>query len=391
MYAYVRYIFDNARLVVPITNVKGFTMPSDITDFNGNTDFPVHKVYWSGDEKTRGGYYDADVIYLAEKEEDARSLGERKRLRSCGRRDRGKDCQQASQKRPAKVGASQSKRARLQVRRQQELDMLEDLDSEDDEVVPKSLLNERDEHIRYLEKEINALRKQNMCLQKALCTRVLDADKPEVEASWPVPANRESTQKDQTQHEDVTHTTMEEPCTAASEVEECFLDNGTPSSATAQVPENGSQSDLYPEDPFVGVGQAVSSNTGPTSPCLPQGCDAVDLGGGIKIPKDKWDILNRHEEEIKFVKELAVSIWGSEVLAERTFSGTLSNRAKAEGKTATFPALSPVKVQAMRSAYVNYLTSKKNLTDANEIKKKTSMMRVYVSQKISDLRRRRKT
>ncbi|XP_064482784.1 uncharacterized protein LOC135395610 [Ornithodoros turicata] len=81
------------------------------------------------------------------------------------------------------------------------------------------------------------------------------------------------TVQDKTQHEDVTHTTMEEPCTAASEVEEeCFLDN---------------------------VGQAGSSNIGPTSPCLPEGCDAVDLEGGIKIPKDKWDILNRHEEEIK--------------------------------------------------------------------------------------------
>lgn len=67
MFVYVRYLFDDVRVVVPVTDIQNFPRDVDTTDFNGNAEFPVLKVYWAGDRKTRGGYYQAQVVYLAGK------------------------------------------------------------------------------------------------------------------------------------------------------------------------------------------------------------------------------------------------------------------------------------------------------------------------------------
>lgn len=64
MFAYVKFLSDNTRLVVPVSNVKDFLIPSDISDFNGSDTAPVHEVFWPGDSKTCGGFYEAAVIYV---------------------------------------------------------------------------------------------------------------------------------------------------------------------------------------------------------------------------------------------------------------------------------------------------------------------------------------
>ncbi|XP_064456055.1 uncharacterized protein LOC135366961 [Ornithodoros turicata] len=420
MYAYVRFLFDDARLVVPLTSVKGFSTPADVTDFNGNVNFPVYKVYWAGDQKTRGGYYDAEIIYLAEEGDDARRGGERKRLRSNGRAH-GKKDQEVSAKRPAKVVASQNRKTRLNVRRQQELDMLDDLSSDtDDEVVPRALLKEWDEDIRCLKNEIKELRKENMRLQRVLCTKILDAETRlmECQCNKKISPGDTCGIQDTTTHKSVPAsglglqasrrelgstasqtrnllecqafepTIVQEESTAATELEQVVSSEiGTVLSVSD---EHNVYEDALAEQTSAEGGQAVLE-TVPTSPLLSEERGDVDIGNGTKIPKFKWDLIHAQDEETKFVKELAVAIWGSEVLAQRTFSGTLSNRARAEGKTQVFPALSPVKVQTLRGAFVNYLTSRKHVKDPGDLKKRTSLMRTYISQKISDLRRRKKT
>ncbi|XP_064462055.1 BEN domain-containing protein 5-like [Ornithodoros turicata] len=115
----------------------------------------------------------------------------------------------------------------------------------------------------------------------------------------------------------------------------------------------------------------------------------MDLGNGVSIPKEKWAYLCKHQEESRFVKELAVVIWGTSTLLRKTFTGCLSNRAKAEGKTEVFPALTPEKVEAVRGAFATYLTKEKNVS-REELKKKSALVRKYLSEKMSDLRRSRK-
>ncbi|XP_064474480.1 uncharacterized protein LOC135388692 [Ornithodoros turicata] len=110
------------------------------------------------------------------------------------------------------------------------------------------------------------------------------------------------------------------------------------------------------------------------------------LGNGVAIPKEKWDIIFSQDEDTIFVKELAVAVWGTEVLSCKTFSGKLSNHAKAKGKVETFPALTPEKVQAVHGAFRRFLVEKKNVPE-DSLQKRLKMMRVYLSQKMSDLRR----
>lgn len=153
MLAYVRFLFDDVQLVVPVSNIHKFEKPKDMTDFNGNASFPVHEVYWAGDCKTRGGY-EVEVIYLADSEYHARPGGEKKRLASHARRRRPNE--NAVKERPAKSVTTQRKKARTQVRHKQELELLEELSS-DSGLVPEKLVKQRDDHIRFLEKELQGV------------------------------------------------------------------------------------------------------------------------------------------------------------------------------------------------------------------------------------------
>lgn len=49
-----------------------------------------------------------------------------------------------------------------------------------------------------------------------------------------------------------------------------------------------------------------------------------------------------------FLKEGMVAIWGTAVLKNRTVTGKLSNKAKANGQTEVCPALTPSKLDALK-------------------------------------------
>ncbi|KAK9519945.1 hypothetical protein VZT92_022637 [Zoarces viviparus] len=46
--------------------------------------------------------------------------------------------------------------------------------------------------------------------------------------------------------------------------------------------------------------------------------DKITLGGDINIRKEAWVRINNNNRDSLFVKELAVAIWGTKTLGERS-------------------------------------------------------------------------
>ncbi|CAM4672418.1 unnamed protein product [Leuciscus chuanchicus] len=66
MFAYVRYIDDNIRQIVPLDNIKGFC-PKDVKDFETKKKYSI---LWKKSPEDQGQYYKAQILKLAESEEE---------------------------------------------------------------------------------------------------------------------------------------------------------------------------------------------------------------------------------------------------------------------------------------------------------------------------------
>ncbi|KAH7975524.1 hypothetical protein HPB52_002620 [Rhipicephalus sanguineus] len=77
----------------------------------------------------------------------------------------------------------------------------------------------------------------------------------------------------------------------------------------------------------------------------------VHLANGVLLQRATYDQLMGVQKDSHFVKRAAVAIWSSEVLAQRSFTGTLTNRFVAEGgQKAPQQPLTPHKVDALRGS-----------------------------------------
>ncbi|XP_049272052.1 uncharacterized protein LOC119395124 [Rhipicephalus sanguineus] len=75
----------------------------------------------------------------------------------------------------------------------------------------------------------------------------------------------------------------------------------------------------------------------------------VHLANGVLLQRATYDQLMGVQKDSHFVKRAAVAIWSSEVLAQRSFTGTLTNRFVVEGgQKAPQQPLTPHKVDALR-------------------------------------------
>uniref|UniRef100_A0A8C1LWZ7 BEN domain-containing protein n=1 Tax=Cyprinus carpio TaxID=7962 RepID=A0A8C1LWZ7_CYPCA len=108
--------------------------------------------------------------------------------------------------------------------------------------------------------------------------------------------------------------------------------------------------------------------------------DGKDLGYGVMIPTKKWDIVRRVEGDSKFCKSLAVVIWGTTVLKQRSVTGMKCNAKKAaEAK----PPLTPEKVSAIKECLSQKLKERGHTSE--EINKRLLSVRKYLAEKISDI------
>ncbi|XP_077564692.1 uncharacterized protein LOC144180178 [Haemaphysalis longicornis] len=81
----------------------------------------------------------------------------------------------------------------------------------------------------------------------------------------------------------------------------------------------------------------------------------VHLGHGVYIGHSTWVSLMSTPADSTFCKRLAVALWGPDVLAKRSLTGSASNKAVSKGNKTTFKALSPLKLAGMSSAFWTYL------------------------------------
>ncbi|KAH6920621.1 hypothetical protein HPB50_028392 [Hyalomma asiaticum] len=61
-FVYVRYVFDKVKKVTTSNHVKG-CRPKHSRDFKAGE---VYSVYWEGDSRTAGSYYEAEILHMTE-------------------------------------------------------------------------------------------------------------------------------------------------------------------------------------------------------------------------------------------------------------------------------------------------------------------------------------
>lgn len=61
MFAYVRYVDDNIRQIVPLDHIKGFC-PKDVKDFETKKKY---NILWKKSAEDQGQYYKAQILKLA--------------------------------------------------------------------------------------------------------------------------------------------------------------------------------------------------------------------------------------------------------------------------------------------------------------------------------------
>ncbi|XP_076845687.1 BEN domain-containing protein 5 isoform X1 [Brachyhypopomus gauderio] len=106
----------------------------------------------------------------------------------------------------------------------------------------------------------------------------------------------------------------------------------------------------------------------------------VHLGGGIWVEEEKWHQLQRTQGDSKFTKNLAVLIWGTETLKNRSVTGVATKKKK---DALPKPPLSPSKLKIVRECLYDRVSQE--TADSAEITQRLSKVNKYICEKIMDI------
>nr|XP_046208744.1 BEN domain-containing protein 5-like isoform X2 [Oncorhynchus gorbuscha] len=106
----------------------------------------------------------------------------------------------------------------------------------------------------------------------------------------------------------------------------------------------------------------------------------VHLGGGIWVQEEKWHQLQRTQGDSKFTKNLAVMIWGTETLKNRSVTGVATKKKK---DALPKPPLSPSKLKIVRECLYDRVSQE--TADGAEITQRLSKVNKYICEKIMDI------
>ncbi|XP_071855031.1 BEN domain-containing protein 5-like [Apostichopus japonicus] len=110
--------------------------------------------------------------------------------------------------------------------------------------------------------------------------------------------------------------------------------------------------------------------------------DKVHIGQNVWLPVKTWEMLQLQNKNSVFVKNLAVAIWGSDKLKDKSVDGKACNRFKGN---AAKPPLSPVKLDTMKACYEDRL-ERQNLSK-EEFAIEQKKFKKFITEKIMDLNR----
>ncbi|XP_069594049.1 BEN domain-containing protein 5 [Ranitomeya imitator] len=106
----------------------------------------------------------------------------------------------------------------------------------------------------------------------------------------------------------------------------------------------------------------------------------VHLGSGVWVNEEKWHQLQATQGDSKYTKNLAVMIWGTDVLKNRSVTGVATKKKK---DASPKPPLSPHKLSVIRECVYDRIAQ--DTTDENEIAQRLSKVNKYICEKIMDI------
>ncbi|XP_077523649.1 uncharacterized protein LOC144134665 [Amblyomma americanum] len=370
MFVLVQYEGEDKRYVVSDADVRNFA-PHDIDDFERGKPYDV---FWAGNTTTRGGFYKATIVHMTETEEEMKTWRQNKRMasRKCSSKDG-----------PPRKKSKLNFQARALAKRSAEDELAQTSEMEGTEGTSKAIsLQSKVADLEARVKELEGLNKE---LQKALCAKVLNMDSCVLECGHGQPSS---------------HRAQPGPPRAAVPGHASWVQSQSAhgSSASQAKPSSPLPQLAVDPAPFPDVNPADEARlpkaVGPTAQVdntvgITNEAGEVHAGHGSYVPVAAWNRLLALGSDSTFCKQLAVCLWGNEILAQRSLTGTLSNNAISKGMTKIHPPLSPLKVASVSDSFRYYLMLKG--CPAEELSKRHKKVVRYLAQKCCDLRRQDKT
>ncbi|GBM11527.1 hypothetical protein AVEN_101874-1 [Araneus ventricosus] len=118
----------------------------------------------------------------------------------------------------------------------------------------------------------------------------------------------------------------------------------------------------------------------------------MELAPGIFIQKDQWlkIVSSKNMTVSRLTRNLALSLWGSETLKERSVTGAACRRFKKNGIEAK-RALTPIKADAVQNGLRFWLTEHQRKEEQEVLKlASASTIRKMLSDKIMNLSKQQK-
>ncbi|XP_057210568.1 BEN domain-containing protein 5-like [Triplophysa rosa] len=108
----------------------------------------------------------------------------------------------------------------------------------------------------------------------------------------------------------------------------------------------------------------------------------VDIGEGVAIHSEKWKKIQANLKDSLFVKELAVCIWRTSTLANRSLEGKSCPTTKPDPR----PPLTPHKYRAIKGCFQKWLEGK-DFEEA-ELKARAGKLGRYLTEQIQDINKK---
>ncbi|XP_073703112.1 BEN domain-containing protein 5-like [Garra rufa] len=112
--------------------------------------------------------------------------------------------------------------------------------------------------------------------------------------------------------------------------------------------------------------------------------DEIHLGGDVRVRKEAWSRIQSNTRDSLFVKELAVAIWGTKTLGERSLTGKECPTTKTVKKP-----LTPQKLQTLKVCFKDWLVQRN--VEETELQARWGKAGRFITEKIMDINKQRKT
>ncbi|KAK8766097.1 hypothetical protein V5799_007123 [Amblyomma americanum] len=368
MFAYVRFRDDDMKTVLPISRFRSF-QPKGLKDFATNK---WYEVFWEDNEQS--GYYQAQIVRLFDTKEEA----ERQKRIPVPPRPSDTETEETTPSsddslrevmRKAAAEKKKKKNNSQRILREKQLQQL--MENEPDEQAHE---------LEQLRRENKDLRERLKTMEKALCSKIFDAEqlmsrhcsckqkRPEIRTSERVPAKGAVERM---------------PALSAPAGPE-KVPPAAPEAKPADPPARESQRPvavLAPPQPSLGH-----------NPATPEECAAdqleglpfqatgskVFLGHGVSLTREGFNHLMSRQKDSVFVREACVQIFSTAGLVGKSITGNMCNRTKADPK----PPLDQQKYAALSAFFQHYLEAR---YEADEARRRHRSLNKIVAGKLADV------